>query len=305
MRRHGAIALIVIMAFAVSSFSMHAKEGQKRALTVFISEYPAQSGWKKIHSHNDKPLVLGMLKNLGFSERNIICLEDSEATLAGIQAAFERLIGECRPGDKVYIHFSCHGQQITDVDGDEGLRNPRNKYDESLIPYDACISYGRNGYDGSKHLIDDQINDYLCRICGKVGRKGTVMLVADACHSGEIQREYDDKEDSTSLRGVADVFELPLTGRTCENLPREASCVAVSACKEFESNHECEIGGKKYGRLTYAVSLGLRKGMTVKSFRQALTDNFKKVGKISPLPKNRTQSPYFEIPESYQNRILF
>ncbi len=36
--------------------------------------------------------------------------------------AFKRLAARCRRGDIVYVHYSGHGQLMTDLDGDEALR---------------------------------------------------------------------------------------------------------------------------------------------------------------------------------------
>ena len=225
------------------------EEARKRALTVFIGDYPENSGWSNIHSLNDKTIILNSLETVGFQANDIICLENSAATRNAIDDAFESLILACRPGDIVYIHFSCHGQLITDANGDETLRDARDRYDESLVPYDAAVEYGKNGYDGAKHLVDDAVNEYLCGIEDKVGKKGSVLVVFDACHSGDARREYSDDVDVEYVRGFAQPFELPSTGKLLEETPREAKCVTISACRDFESNYECKIGGVMYGRL--------------------------------------------------------
>lgn len=89
-----------------------------------------------------------MLKDNAFLPENIICLQDREATHDAIVNALDRLLSLAETGDQIYVHFSCHGQQITDHDGDEALINPRDIYDEAIVPTDACIAYGWNGYKG-------------------------------------------------------------------------------------------------------------------------------------------------------------
>ena len=61
------------------------------ALTVFISEYPEESGWNHINSSNDKKIIIPMLNNLGYKNSNIICLEEENATYSSIINAFESL----------------------------------------------------------------------------------------------------------------------------------------------------------------------------------------------------------------------
>ena len=63
------------------------------ALTVFISEYPEESGWNSLNSSNDKEVILPMLSSLGYSDSDIICLEDASATYSNIIEA----LGALRP----------------------------------------------------------------------------------------------------------------------------------------------------------------------------------------------------------------
>lgn len=280
-------------------------EARKRALTVFIGDYPENSGWSNIHSLNDKTIILNSLETVGFQANDIICLENSAATRKAIDAAFERLILSCRPGDQVYVHFSCHGQLITDVNGDEALRYARDRYDESLVPYDAAVEYGKNGYDGAKHLVDDAVNEYLCGIEDKVGKKGSVLVVFDACHSGDARREYSDDVDVEYVRGFAQPFELPSTGKLLEETPREAKCVTISACRDFESNYECKVGGVMYGRLSYAVSRALRPGITAAQLRDSIEEVYQELSSSSPLRQGRTQNIVYHYSSDYSNRKLF
>jgi len=280
-------------------------EARKRALTVFVGDYPEDSGWSKIHSSNDKVIILEMLETLGFQPSDIICLENFAATRKSIDASFEKLILSCRPGDQVYVHFSCHGQFITDVDGDETLRNSRDRYDESLVPYDAYLEYGKSGYDGASHLVDDTVNEYLSRLEDKVGRKGCILVVLDACHSGDMRRDYSDDIYLYSIRGVDKQFELPSTGKMVETLPREAKCVTISACRDFESNYECEVDGVMYGRLSYAVSKSLKPGVTASQLRDAIEGIYQELSTLSPIRKGRTQKMDYHAPAEYSNRKLF
>ena len=50
-----------------------------------------------------------------------------------------------KSGDIVYLHFSCHGQPVEDLDGDE-----KDGWDESIVPYDAWKKPISGIYDGKK-----------------------------------------------------------------------------------------------------------------------------------------------------------
>ena len=89
------------------------------AIVAGIGNYPPESGWSRIHGDRDVKIVTEMLLKNGFPEDNIFVLADSAATKSAIEAAFRELAGTLSEGDIVYVHFSAHGQQVTDIDGDE------------------------------------------------------------------------------------------------------------------------------------------------------------------------------------------
>ena len=274
--------------------------GNKHALTVFISEYPQGSGWNSLNSSNDKKLLMPILREMGFLEQNIICLEDQMATYANICRSFEELISRVRKGDEVYIHFCCHGQQISDIDADEALVNNKDKFDEALIPYDASIAYDWNGYKGEKHLLDDTVNMWLGTLAAAAGRDGLVVFVADACHSGDLKRTKG-IENFHIYRGTFDAFRLPLPVVKTARSPHQLNWVSISACKDFQTNYECEADGVKYGRLSYALSRCISSGISVKELIGALKREYDSI----PLPRGKAQTLEVECPEKLLNKSFF
>ena len=100
---------------------------------------------------------MNMLAIAGF--KDVQCLKNEKATKSNIMTAFKLLTTRCQKGDIVYIHFSGHGQQVKDVNGDE----TKDALDESWIPYDACVSLCAKDR-GEKHLVDDEIGILLDRM---------------------------------------------------------------------------------------------------------------------------------------------
>ncbi len=112
--------LFFIAALLLTSFKGSAQEPNKVALIVAISKYPVSSGWGKLSSSNDIKLIKDALLRQGFKEQNITVVTDKQATYAGISSAFDKyLIEKVKPGDIAVFHFSGHGQQIEDDNGDE------------------------------------------------------------------------------------------------------------------------------------------------------------------------------------------
>lgn len=216
----------------------------RRALVIGIGDYPAESGWTKIHGDRDIPVVKDMLAANGFDQQNIVELRNEQATCAAIKSEFEKLIAKATVGDYVYVHFSGHGQQITDLNGDED-----DGLDEAWIAYDAQFAFAKGIYEGQNHLLDDQLNLYLHRLREKVGKGGKIVVIADACHSGSGSRGETD--DEYVVRGTAEKFVIPFDAKktTAKRTLFNTEWTFISACKPYQSNYEY----KGNGSLTYAL----------------------------------------------------
>jgi hypothetical protein len=232
--------LMVIMFF----LSMTIMAQTRRALVIGIGEQKDAS-WAKINGDKDVPYVQQMLRNAGYTD--VRTLINKQATKASIVAAFKRLAAKCKTGDMVYVQFSGHGQLVTDVNGDE-----QDGWDEAWIPYDAYLKYGKKD-KGEKHLIDDEINVLLTGIRNKIGDSGKLLVVVDACHSGDSSRGDEDEV----IRGVKDEFVIPFKkkGKTVKAPER---WITLSACKDFQLNQEMKK--PKVGKLTYALYMTAQKG---------------------------------------------
>jgi metacaspase-1 len=162
---------------------LHAQNsGPKAALLVGIADYPVKSGWQTLSSVRDVDLLHGALIKRGFTDKDIITIKDSRADIQGIRNGLRRLYQQVQPGSFVYIHFSAHGQRITDDNGDE-----TDGYDEAIVCIDAPISPQRvNRFD--LHLRDDELGRWIDSIRHKAGKDGDVFVVLDACYSGSGTR---------------------------------------------------------------------------------------------------------------------
>ena len=223
--------------------------GQSRyALLIGIGNYPEDSGWNKIHGNNDISIIKPTLIRQGFTEDSMVQLIDSSATKENIIKAFDVLSTRTQPGDIVYIHFSGHGQQITDLNGDE-----EDGYDEAWIPFDAKKKYEPGVYEGENHLVDDELNTLLTRLRTCVGTKGKIIVVADACHSGSGSRGLPD--DTVFVRGTGDKFIIPQQARNVRKKQEIIEWLFLAACKPYQSNYEYRSpSGEYYGVLTYVIA---------------------------------------------------
>lgn len=254
--------------------------GANRALLVGIGDYDQQTtGWGKIHGDDDVKLLSPLLKKRGFSD--IITLTNSEATKASIIRELKSLAGRCKKGDKVYFHFSGHGQPVRDDNHDEA---DGKKFDESIIPFDACRDNMKmNGtYYGQYHLIDDELNPYLDAIKRKIGEDGEMFVVVDACFSRGIQKDEMTDLDPDLIkyvRGTNYAF-VPKKGIDyLAKLPKPATYSkgakmwVATACKDSERNFEYKTAsGKMYGSLSYYISILLKSNADFSQWAKAIQE---------------------------------
>lgn len=251
-----------IITYILLLLSLSVTAQTKRALVIGLGEQQDKA-WNKINGDKDVPFVQAMLKNAGF--KFVTTLVNRQATKTGIVGAFKRMTVSCKYGDVVYIHYSGHGQQMTDVHNDE-----RDGLDECWIPYDACRKVSAT-YHGEKHLTDDELNVYLNAIRNKIGAKGKLLVVIDACHSGDGTRGEDDEivrgvedtlvVDSLNARGLYEAFEAIksffISDNGKENVintkakPLAERWITISACRSDQVN--VEMKSPAVGKLTYAL----------------------------------------------------
>lgn len=243
---------------SICSYSAHSQT--KRAFLIGISEYttlikPSDDVWSNIHGANDVELLSRTLKNQNF---HIKKLTNKAATAQQIRTELTRFIASCHNGDVVYLHFSCHGQPVEDLDGDE-----KDGWDEAIVPIDAQKVYQKEKYKGENHIIDDELNGYLKSIRKRVGPKGFVYVVVDACHAGSSYRG-DEEEDSVIVRGTYMGFSkskkqyaprIDKRGKIkIEKSGSMANICILEACRSYQVNSEVKVGGKYFGSLSYYVN---------------------------------------------------
>ena len=235
----------------------------KRAFMVGISNYSSNQGnskgWNDIHGENDVNLLAPTLKKQGFTIQKLC---NKEATANNIRKSIALFSKKCKSGDIVYLHFSCHGQPFEDYDGDES-----DGWDEALVPFDALKEYHQGKYTGENHITDDELNGYLKTIRKKIGPKGFVYVVIDACHAGSSYRG-DEDEDSVVIRGTDKGFSksnkqyaprIDKLGKIkVEKTANMANICILEACRSYQVNSEIRADGKYYGSLSYYVNKTLQ-----------------------------------------------
>ncbi|GMV77727.1 MAG: hypothetical protein AMXMBFR79_08620 [Chitinophagaceae bacterium] len=255
------LRLTTFLFFIFLFFSESLFAQKKIALIVAVGKYPPeQRNWKNLSSERDLMYIKEALIKNGFEEKNIATLVNEKATKNGMITALNKLADKAMAGDIVYFHFSGHGQQIQD-DPNDGYLDEADGYDEALIPYDAKGVWDEVDYHGEKHFRDDLLSEKLTNIRKKVGTKGSVVVVLDACHSGTATRS------AGIVRGVPEPLQnnnyKPATNLDLNNSTADkgffdklkgsmGSLVVFSGSSPNQPNRETtDKEGKGVGSLSY------------------------------------------------------
>ncbi len=249
-------------------------DGQnKHALLIGINDYPNFDNWAQLYGCiNDVTLMEKILKeNFQFPPENISLLKNEGATRDKILFAMDELIERVGVDDIVVIHYSGHGSQMTDREGDEP-----DGMDETIVPYDSGRSPNEN-----RDITDDEIYVKLLRLNEKTPY---VTFIFDSCHSGTITRdtfgakarrvEPDDRPiDELPVSSVS--REVALAGEINPGpsgwLPLSKRYVLIAGCHDEESSYEYHTGSGEnklvHGALTYFLSRELTQAVSGTTYR--------------------------------------
>jgi hypothetical protein len=218
--------------------------GSRRALLIGINEYQTLPDLRG--ALNDvNTLKQTLVTRMGFPEQNISVVLDAQATRAGILAALEKIAGEARPNEFVYIHYSGHGSQAQDVNGDE----KDDGRDETIVPQD-----GRT--PGIPDITDDELAAILDRI-----RSKDILVVLDSCHSGTATRSILGTR-SVEMDTRTQIYEEldAAQPRTRAILPVEDEHVLLTAAAPNQKALDGPVDGVSHGLFSHALNKAFAAG---------------------------------------------
>ncbi|KAI1333215.1 caspase domain-containing protein [Xylariaceae sp. FL0255] len=148
--------------------------GRRKALLIGIN-YLGQKEELRGCINDTRNVSNFLMERYNYKREDMIILTDDQhdpilqPTKANILRAMQWLINGARPNDALFLHYSGHGGQTEDLDGDE-----EDGYDEVIYPVD----FKRAG-----HIVDDQIHDIVVRPLVAGVR---LTAIFDSCHSGSV-----------------------------------------------------------------------------------------------------------------------
>ncbi|MBI3947335.1 MAG: caspase family protein [Armatimonadetes bacterium] len=179
-----AIAILAAVLALSGAAGLRPASAEKYALMIGVNEYASERIPDLRGCHNDVDYLKAvLLQKYGFRETNVRVILSQDATKERILKEFDNHLGQAGPNDVVYFHFSGHGSQAPDDNGDE-----EDGIDETFCPTD--IRTDRQFRD----VRDDEFGAAIAKL-----RAGSITIILDSCHSGTATRGLDDFLSPTSV----------------------------------------------------------------------------------------------------------
>jgi hypothetical protein len=292
--------------------------GTKKALLIGInyvgSKRPLKGCW------NDVKNIRGFIKeHYGFLEENMVVLTDEQTdsafwpTKANILANATWLVKDAQPGDSLFFHYSGHGGQTADHDGDED-----DGMDESIMSSDYLTKGQITDDDLHKLMVDPLPAGVRLTCCFDSCHSGTVLDLPYLYRcDGEIE-VFTDKKNKEAAHALLAAgkqyqagdtkaaFELLKTGvkelkrdrpvnaykqKLIEAKTSHADVIQFAGSMDSQTSADAKINGVATGAMSLALIkiLSANPHPTYTEMLQSLQTNMKK--KYSQVPQMSTGRP--------------
>lgn len=180
------------------------------------------------------------MKCHGFKSEDIVLLADDTSeprylpTRENMLNAMKWLVRSAKLHDSLFLHYSGHGGQVKDQDGDEA-----GGFDEVIFPLD----YKKEGV-----ILDDDLHDIMVSPL-PAGCRLTALF--DSCHSGTV----------LDLPYILTCDGLRQNNIASDWIQKKASCADViswSACKDGETSVDTFQDGVAVGAMSNAFISALK-----------------------------------------------
>lgn len=178
--------------------------------------------------------------------------------------AMRWLVKGARCHDALFFHYSGHGGQTKDLDGDE-----IDGFDEVIFPVD----YARAG-----HIVDDDLHKILVKSLPQGCR---LTAVFDSCHSGTALDLPFVYHSNGRLKG----HQVNSSFRMAKSTP--ADVISWCACKDDQTSADTTEAGEAVGAMSYAFMHSLKQNpnqsyaQLLKSVRDILRKRYSQKSQLS------------------------
>jgi hypothetical protein len=243
----------------------------RRAVLIGINKYRVP-GSDLRGCVNDVRNLQGVLTTYyGFAAKDIVLLTDLDATKSAMEKAITKLLTGAKKGDVLLLHYSGHGSNSPDDNGDEA-----DKRDEILCPTDL---------DWQDPFRDDWLRKKFDTV--KAGVSLTVIM--DCCHSGTNTRAILPPDAPIKERYLPNPLDLLATEsgrklrgavkgelRASSRAMRRKSDVVhadicellITGCRDTQTSADAYINGSYNGALTYYLVESIKEANGQLTYRE-------------------------------------
>jgi len=243
----------------------------KKALLIGINRYRIAGADLRGCVNDVRNMQSALTSYYGFRSADITLLTDLAATTKAMRAAIAGLVKGSKKGDVLLLHYSGHGSNVPDDNGDEADRR-----DEILCPTDL---------DWKDPLRDDWLRTTFDKLPAGV----SLTAIMDCCHSGTNTRAIQPpdapsiprylpnpwdimaEESNRKLRGTV-VGQLRTSSRAVRkktdvvnaNIPE----LLITGCRDTQTSADAYIDGSYNGALTYYLAQTIKQAKGQLSYRE-------------------------------------
>ncbi|KAG7042888.1 caspase domain-containing protein [Colletotrichum scovillei] len=294
--------------------------GRRKALLIGIN-YFGQRGQLRGCINDVKNMSAYLVDRFGYKREDMVILTDdqqnpmSQPTKQNLLRAMHWLVKDARPNDSLFFHYSGHGGQTKDLDGDEP-----DGYDEVIYPVD---------FRQTGHITDDEMHRIMVQPL-QAGVRLTAIF--DSCHSGtalDLPYIYSTqgilkepnlaKEAGQGLLGaissysqgdlggvasnIMGFFKKATTGedayqRTMATKTSPADVIMLSGSKDDQTSADATIASQATGAMSWAFITAMKKNPQ-QSYVQLLNSI------RDELASRYTQKPQLSCSHPLNTNLLF
>ncbi|KAI0055439.1 hypothetical protein BV25DRAFT_175640 [Artomyces pyxidatus] len=219
--------------------------GRKKAVCVGIN-YTGSSNALAGCQNDAKSVYHFLIDHQKYPPNQVMFLTDSardpraRPTRDVLLNAMRWLVRDACPDDSLVFHYSGHGGQTRDLDGDE-----TDGYDEVIFPLD---------YKTAGVITDDEMHDIMVTPLPP-GCRLTALF--DSCHSGSVLDLPYDYHSNGRLKGSA------VSRRFKKDKSTPADVISWTGCKDSQTSADTTQNGVAVGAMSYAFIKVLKRNPNI------------------------------------------
>ena len=273
----------------------------KRALLIGINRYQIPGADLRGCVNDVDDVKAALIEHHGFKESDIKVLTDGAATKKAMQAGIKALVKGSKPGDVAVLHYSGHGSNVPDDNGDEA-----DGRDEILCPTDL-------------NWDDPLRDDWLRKTFDGLRPKVSFTAIMDCCHSGTNTRAITPPDAPVKERYLPSPWALGAV-ESGRSVPKKVSSelrrsprgsrkskdivnaklpeVLITGCRDTQTSADAFINNRYNGALTFALVDAIRSAKGRLTYRE-LHDRASvvlKTRKFDQVPQLEGQNARFDQP---------